>query len=387
MGSLFQPLLALRPGQILAEYSEWIYFALVVFFFISVAGLALRKHFERPYVRPLIIVVGLAMAFAVFRNRRILALIFEGWGTLGSILLVCLTAAIPFNLARGFGMGKSRAFWLTYILLYLISWAHLPEFYQALADRGLGLVNVVLLLLFIFAVFKLFSSGGRGNWGAWAAQEKEDKANLEQETRQDLAEEKELEQAAAPLTFKEIKSVEDMEAVLRDLEDHLHAAGSGRSRQSHADLIRQVQALSGKEQIFKINLARLDKIFKRLGVADEQQLKEKRTRLKKAKGEERKILKAELQRQEEIVLIERTVRELERRMAANLKAFDKALAETVRVLRQSPYMRDAAPLVFKAGRELKNVRAIVLSLKDLEERMVHIVKFERNLLGKEKKAA
>ena len=78
--TLLYPLEAIRLHEVLARYSDWLYFTLVLIFFISLAGLALRRHFERPYVKPLIVAVGLLLTIAVFKNRSVLEAIFSGWG-------------------------------------------------------------------------------------------------------------------------------------------------------------------------------------------------------------------------------------------------------------------------------------------------------------------
>jgi len=53
--SLFLPLDRFKPSEILSQYSEWVYFTFILVFFVSVAGITLRKHFDKPYVKPLII--------------------------------------------------------------------------------------------------------------------------------------------------------------------------------------------------------------------------------------------------------------------------------------------------------------------------------------------
>ena len=121
LSSLLFPLDQIKPSQVLSQYSEWIYFTLVLVFFISVSGITLRKHFDKPYVKPLIISVGLMLTFSVFKYRGRLTTIFEGWGILGTILLVIIAATIPYGLARGFGLPGGKAFYLTYILFYILS--------------------------------------------------------------------------------------------------------------------------------------------------------------------------------------------------------------------------------------------------------------------------
>ena len=102
--SLLFPLDQIKPTQFLSEYSEWIYFILILVFFISVAGITLRKHFDRPYIKPLIISVGLMLTVGVFMFKNQLVMIFEGWGILGLVLLTLLVGSIPYSLCRGYGM-------------------------------------------------------------------------------------------------------------------------------------------------------------------------------------------------------------------------------------------------------------------------------------------
>ena len=43
------PLDQIKPTKILTQYSEWIYFTLILVFFISVTGITLRKHFDKAF--------------------------------------------------------------------------------------------------------------------------------------------------------------------------------------------------------------------------------------------------------------------------------------------------------------------------------------------------
>jgi hypothetical protein len=76
--SLLYPFDKINPTQFLSHYSEWIYFTQILVFFISVAGITLRKHFDRPYVKPLIIAVGLMLTVGVFRFRNSVVSKFSG---------------------------------------------------------------------------------------------------------------------------------------------------------------------------------------------------------------------------------------------------------------------------------------------------------------------
>ena len=137
--SLLLPFDQIKPTEILSQYSEWIYFTLILVFFISVAGITLRKHFDRPYVKPLIIAVGLMLTVGVFRFRDSVVSIFEGWGIIGTVLLVIMAATIPYGLCRGFGLSGGKAFFLSYLLLYILFWLQFPDIFISLAIRTLAL--------------------------------------------------------------------------------------------------------------------------------------------------------------------------------------------------------------------------------------------------------
>jgi O-antigen ligase len=75
----------------------------------------------------------------VFRFKEHVVEVFEGWGILGTILLVVMVATVPYGLCRGFGLSNPRAFFLTYILIYILSLVKFPGFYEALAESNFGL--------------------------------------------------------------------------------------------------------------------------------------------------------------------------------------------------------------------------------------------------------
>lgn len=78
---------------------------------------------------------------------------------------------------------------------------------------------------------------------------------------------------------------------------------------------------------------------------------------------------------------------MESRLGNNIQNFDKQLAAVIEALRGSPYAGDALPFMEKARRTLRDIRTITLALKDLEPRLVSLLKEERRLLAKERQAA
>ena len=69
--------------------------------------------------------------------KESLVMIFEGWGILGLALLVFLVAIIPYGLCKGYGMPPKKAFYLTYVLLYVVAMIAFPTFFHSLAARDL----------------------------------------------------------------------------------------------------------------------------------------------------------------------------------------------------------------------------------------------------------
>ena len=341
----FFPLDLISPGQLISEYSEWIYFVLIMIFFMAVAGIALRRHFQHPYVKPLIVAIGLLMAVAVFQKRQYLSLILESWGTLGSLLLFGIAAVIPFGLAKGLGLPAGRASWLSYVLLYLLAWAHLPGFFQELINRGLGIINLVLLVLFVLAIWKGFrirlarpkwsASAKDGSLDKWEQRDRDDSAELDHELKVDQTEAKALKKEALPMTSKELKSYEDVEETLKAIQKIINASKGSLSNEEKEKIVALLRTTANIRRFIQAVASRLKTIFQRINALDEKQISEMRDRYKNAKGKKQKLIKEELAHENEKLVLRQTVGKLASRMSVNLKAFDDCLNRAVNIFRSS----------------------------------------------------
>lgn len=392
--TLLYPLEAIRLHEVLARYSDWLYFTLVLIFFISLAGLALRRHFQRPYVKPLIVAVGLLLTIAVFKNRQILEAIFNGWGALGTILLICVAAIIPLGLARGFGLPSSKAAWLIYVLFYLIAWAHYPQLFEMLNRSGLGIVSLALLVLFLVGIWKVvrprLGNTARvetGSLESWTKEPRPQVPEIKQEAEQQVMEAKATARQALPLTINELQTVEDMEKALKQVEQLIAARGQYLDRQDREQIAQLLGKALGRERLFKSNLVRLAKILQHLRVMSVKELGEMRARLGKASGQDKKLLKAELEKEREKTVIFETVMELRKRLEQGIKLFEVKLAGAIQALQRSAQARNSLPFLSEARKAMKNLGTIVLGMRDLEKRLLHILKEEKALLDKEKKVA
>lgn len=393
--AIFFPLDLISPGQLISEYSEWIYFALIMVFFMAVAGIALRRHFQHPYVKPLIVAIGLLMAVMVFQKRQYLSLILESWGTIGSLLLFGIAAVIPFGLAKGLGLPAGRAGWLSYVLLYLLAWAHLPEFFQGLANRGLGIINLVLLVLFVVAIWRGFRIRlAKPKWmagakltspDAWEQRDREDTEELNHELKVDQAEARALKKEALPMTMKELKSCEDVEEVLKAIQKTISSAKGPLSHSEKEKIVALLRKTAGIRQFIQAIASRLKSIFQRINVLGEKQVGEMRDRYENAKGKKEKLIKEELTHENEKLVLRQTVGKLASRVTVSLKAFDDCLNRAVGIFRSGSDPMESLPVIDQARRAVKNIKTLTMAMSDVEKRMVWILKHERKLMERDQK--
>ena len=68
------PFSRIHPGSFISQYSDWILFTVLLFFFWAVAGIALKRRFqESRYLRVLITSIALALAVGTYYS------VYQGW--------------------------------------------------------------------------------------------------------------------------------------------------------------------------------------------------------------------------------------------------------------------------------------------------------------------
>ena len=385
--SLFLPLDRFQPSEILSQYSEWVYFTLILIFFISVAGITLRKHFDKPYVKPLIISVGLMLTVGVFRFKEQVVQIFEGWGILGTILLVVMAGTIPYGLCRGFGLSVPRAFFLTYILIYILCWVKFPGFYEALAESNFGFVNLILLIVFFVAVFNIFKPGklfffSKGDLVSTGpvAQEIDREIAVENQEKDMVTE------GAKKMTRIEIRTIEDIAGSLSEIERIIETNRNNLPRKERERIAGILNQIAKDENIFSDSVRGLQKLFQRLDVVDAHHYQELKDRLAKATAKEKKLLTAELEGQEEKLRLEKSIFEIERKLGQGLNSLHQLLRTAVDHIKRSPFPFDAKGPLSQARAVLNEILALIKEAKALEDKLVKLVKTERKLLKKERDA-
>ena len=384
--SLLFPLDRINLSDFLSQYSEWIYFTLVMVFFISVTGITMRRHFSKPYVKPLIISVGLMLTIGVFYFKDSMTTIFAGWGIIGTVLLVIVGATIPYGLSRGFGLSRKKAFYLTYILFYILFWVQFPKIYYSLADNNLGLVNLALLILFFIAVYKLIKhvrlshkiDTDPDSRSSYSSQIDTDIDTLGTEKRL-------LKKQAQKVTKREIRTIDDIDDSLAEIQQIIEKHRNDLPRSEREKISHILTEMLKKEELFKKNLQGLQAGFKRIRVMDADQLQKLRERLANVDGKERKILETEIADEEERIKIEKSIFVFEERLTEFIGAFNKRIELAVKQMRASAYSHDAKIHLLNARVILKQMSQMLKEMKALEDQLINLVKKDKKLLKKEKK--
>ena len=383
--SILFPLEQIKPTEFLTQYSEWIYFTLMLVFFVSIAGITLRKHFDKAYVKPLIISVGLMLTVGIFKFKHALIKIFEGWGILGTVLLGIVAATIPYGLSRGFGLSGTKSFYLTYILFYILSWAQLPEIYYFLGNNNLGIVNLGLLILFFVAIFKVVKFGSPSlslNTKSKGGSAFEPEIDQEIDVQGD--EQKLIKKSAEKMTKIEIRTIDDIAESLAEIQRIIESHRNNLPTEERERITRILKEISKREEILKKSVQKLQKTVKRIGSVDVTQLKEKKERIAKVEGKEKQILKNEIAADEEKLIFEKKILEFEERLDQYMISFNEHIKQAVEHIRGSLYPYDAKPFLEKARGSLKEMSVILKDLKVLEDKLVKLIKNEKGLLKKEK---
>jgi hypothetical protein len=386
--SLFFPLDNIQPSQLLSQHSEWVYFTLMLVFFISVSGITLRKHFDKPYVKPLIISVGLMLTFGVFKYKSHLTKVFEGWGTLGMVLLGIVAVVIPYGLCRGLGFSGAKAFYVTFILFYILSWMRFPALFHALAEQNLGLINFALLILFVVSVIGLVKLGKLSfpALGGSAGRNPR-RREIDDEIKVENQERGLMKSTAAKMAKLEIRSLEDIGKALEEISGIIETQRNGLQREERERISSILDHIVKDENIFKKNVMNTRRLVQRLSNVDAEHFRKLKERFEKTSGKEKRLVKGEIADIEEKLAIEQAVFEMERRLLQALNSFNQSLRQAMERVANSLYPYDAVSHLSQARRVLKGIMDLVQEAKALEERILGLIKAEKNLLKQELKTS
>ena len=383
--SLLFPFDAIQPSELLSRYSDWIYFFVVFAFFVSIAGITLRKHFSKAYLKPLIFSVAMFFTIGVFKYRQSLTVIFEGWGILGAILLVFITATIPYGLCRGFGMTGKKAFYLTYVLFYILSWVKFPEIYYELAERNLGLVNLALLVLCIFSVYKMIKSVKSPKRMAEDLNRANPfKPDIEHELSVQTKEKQMLKRRAGKITAGELHSLDDIASELAEIQRIVEWRKNSLGADERQRISQALRAISKNEALFKGAALELARSFKGIEIMDTSELDELKKRLERVSGKEKHVLQKAINREKEKIRIERAVVDFNAKTDQYLNSLNASLGAASAKM-ETGYPHDALSHIVRARIIVKDLKEMIKEVDAVENRLLQLINLERKLLKKERR--
>ena len=328
------------------------------------------------------------LTFGVFMFKDSLTAIFEGWGIIGTILLVVMAATIPYGMCRGFGVAAGKSFYLTYMLIYIISWVKFPEVYHALADQNLGLVNFGLLILFFVAIFKVVKFSKLPSFTSTNVGGNEPiKSEIGREIGLENNERKAVKRQAEKMTKVEIRSVEDIAEQLAEIQQIIETHKNNLPREERERISSILGEISKEENVFTRSVAKLKKLFQRIDKVDIEHLQELKERLARVDGKEREIVRVELAGEEEKIRMGKVIFDFEKNLGQYLTSFNQCLTSAVDHIRSSPYPYDAKPYLEKARVALKDIMEMLKETKSLEEKLIRLTTVEKKFLKKERETA
>jgi hypothetical protein len=384
--SILFPLDILNPSRLLARYSEWIYFGLLMVFFISIAGITLKRYFDKPYIKPLVVTVGLMMTVGVFKMRERIANVFEGWGLLGTVVLFLIAITIPFGLLRGFGLSVRKAFYSSYILFYILSWVKFPEIYYSLADHNLGLVNLALLILCVVSVYRVLKFGrSLKTMAKDLSRSNPFRPEIEQETADEILEKQLVNHQGRKATSVELNTLEDIEKALNHIEKIVRSGQNRLSSSERQKIIHILREIAKSENVLRGAAREILGTFQKAEKVDTGHLHALKGRLSGVRGKEADMIKKEIAREEEKSAIEKAIIDFQSKLDQHLFAFNRPVAAAEKLLESTEEPQHALSYLAKARQVLKNINVLLREMKSLEKRFISLENEEIRLLRREQK--
>ena len=386
----------IAPGEIISQHSDWLYFGLVMVFFISMAGVALRKHFDRPYVKPLIVTVGLILTITVFNNRQVLAAVVNGWGTLGSIMLIAMVVIIPFGLAKGFGLKSGRAFWIAYLIGYSIAWANYPQFFEVMGRRGLGLINFILFVLFLVSLWGALRFRLKQKWAPEADYRNNihgtrmpspDNEESDHNLNTNKMEERAVSRDLLPANMKEFKTIDQIANLLRNIEKIVREHGQSLTGEDRRQIANQLQKAMGQERLFRQKLYRAKNQMDKMRFIGAKELNQLKVRAQNADGPTRKLLLMELARNTEKLHLEQAIKKADAQLSQGIQSFEKELRFAMQGLQANANTRLINANLQKASEAFKANQETILTIENIQKRLLRVIREEHQLIKVEERAA
>jgi len=392
------PFSRIHPGSFISQYSDWILFTVLLFFFWAVAGIALKKRFEQSrYLRALVTSIALALAVGTYYSvyQGWLHLSLQGLGLFGAVLLFIVVFFVLFGLMRGYGLRLSTALPLGFALFYICLWAVIPNILTTFQNT-FPAVNGILIILFVVSVFKVVAAFFRHSRKSPLEIAKtmpkpdffppdKDVPEIEREEREEKKEMKLLKKKSMKLTKMEIRTVKEIEDYLEQMIGVIKGKGSGIDKEEIAELVHALRQIGKKQSLLEQGLElikRHEKAYKSIHKRDVSEL-EKRFSDAKNK-EEKKVIEEEIVYQQKMVEALDFMEKYEKRITDFTQSFNKLIYAGMQKLK-GRYPSDALDYLVEAHKSLAGMKQVYEKQKEIEKYLLQLNKKTIKDLKKEKK--
>ena len=385
---VFEAFDRIHPGSFISQYSDWILFTLLIFFFWSVVGISLKKRFpDNRYLRALVTATALMLAvgtyFSIYRGWLHLSL--QGLGLLGAFLVLIIVFFVIYGLIRGYGMSTANALPLGFILFYLSLWAVSPNILHNIADI-FPQVNGILGILFFVSLFKMFLAFFHYSNKTPNQAAKEFKASsipeidfqeIETEIKDDKKERKLIKNKAVKLTNMEIKSMDHIRKALNEIVVLVRKEGNSLSRENMIVISERLKEIASNEDILNNGLNIIKKHVDMYSEHHKKDVKELEERLRKTKGKKkRKIIEEEIYYQKSMLDALSFMEKQEPVIRQFTKEFNQLVYSGMQKAKNG-YPVDALPELEQAFSRLRDMRNIFKNQKEIEK---YLVKLDRKVI-------
>ena len=395
---ILDPFTRIHPGSFISQYSDWILFTLLLFFFWAVAGIALKRRFEESrYLRVLITSIALALAVGTYYSvyQGWLHLSLQGLGLFGAVLLLIVIFFIIFGLMRGYGLRLSTALPLGFALFYVSLWAVIPNILTTFRET-FPPVNGILIILFVVSVFKVlaafFSHSRRSPLKIAKAMGKpdfftpnEEDPEIEREEREEKKEVRLLKKRSMKLTKMEINTIEEIEEYLEQMIRVIKGKGNDIDQEEIAELFHALRQIAKKEGLLKHGLdliKRHEKAYKNIHQRDVSEL-EKRFSGAKDKAE-KKVIEEEIVYQKKMVEALEFMENYEKKIVDFTQSFNKLIYTGMQKLK-GRYPSDAQDYLVEAHKSLTGMKQVYEKQKEIEKYLLKLNKKTIKDLKREKR--
>lgn len=393
-----EPFTRIHPGSFISQYSDWVLFTLLLFFFWAVAGIALKRRFEESrYLRVLITSISLALAVGTYYSvyQGWLHLSLQGLGLFGAVLLFIVIFFVIFGLMRGYGLPLSTALPLGFLLFYISLWALIPNILTTFRET-FPPANGILLVLFVVSVFKVLAAFFRHSRQSTVRIPKgmpkpdflppnEEEPEIEREEREEKKEVRLLKNRSMKLTKMEIKTVEEIEDYLEQMIGVIKGKGSDIGQEEIAGLVHALRQIGKKQGLLKQGLElikRHEKAYKNIHKRDVAELEK---RFSNAKDKDKKrVIEEEIIYQRKMVEALEFIEKYEQRITDFTQSFNKFIYAAMQKLK-GRYASDALEYLVEAHKSLTGMKQVYQKQKEIEKYLLNLNKKTIKDLKKEKK--